>query len=767
MFRPVVVYEDSSKDRRKRAVANAISNATLPPIVSVLTFVLVNYAVASGISFVTLTVVTTFFAAVVPLTVLVVWARRTHSREMDVPARAQRNHPLLVASCSYLFGAVVLLLLHAPALTTVVMFGYGVGTLVIVLINLRWKISIHAMGIAGPTAVLILAFGSWGLLLGLLLPAVMWSRIYLKKHTLAQMLAGALLGFEPDWWQRDVLTAADPYVILNCCRQSGKTTVVSVAALHYALTHPESLVLIVSPSERQSAEFLKKIKRYHRKFGSVQSTVVNSAIALEFHNGSRIVALPSSQATVRGFSAPSLVLIDEAAQVPDDLYHAVLPMLSTASGRLILLSTPYGKRGFFYHAWELEPDWKKITITADQCPRITKATLERHRLALAPSVFAQEYYCEFVQGEGCVFNEAWLQYFDLSELKHVDLIVQSWDTAQTNSATSDYVVGQVWARRGADFYLLDLVRGKMDFDETVEAITRMKRKWRKTSAILIEAQALGAALASHLKWQIPGVIPIHVKGAKQLRALNCVPLWQSKRVFIPTPESQDWVRDYVLELTNFPGWSHDDQVDATTLALNQLQGLLFPSLKPATEPVIEKEAIRGHHYVMGWIPARLHDDYTLVVYDLTAHEVVRFARVPADPIGNQVLTIYEFSTYFNGAECRVIKGVDDALTYRVELRGVYIKKVKFDRATEFAAYENLSELVRGGLIRVPGYPELIAEMNVFGSEFTFDESPDYTMQTAQQSGIRALALCTYNLDPTMWEYHPRIYANFDLSQVGW
>jgi membrane-associated phospholipid phosphatase len=112
-----------------------------------------------------------------------------------VPARTDRNLSLLLATVSYFVGTAVLLIIRAPLLSTAVMFGYFAGTLFIFLVNLRWKISIHTMGIAGPTTVLVFVFGWWGALLGLLLPPVIWSRVYLKKHTLAQALAGAVVGF--------------------------------------------------------------------------------------------------------------------------------------------------------------------------------------------------------------------------------------------------------------------------------------------------------------------------------------------------------------------------------------------------------------------------------------------------------------------------------------------------------------------------------------------------------------------------------------------
>jgi hypothetical protein len=188
-------------------------------------------------------------------------------------------------------------------------------------------------------------------------------------------------------------------------------------------------------------------------------------------------------------------------------------------------------------------------------------------------------------------------------------------------------------------------------------------------------------------------------------------------------------------------------------------------MRAAAKPIKEKGPIRGHEYVMGWVPARLNDDYTVIVYDLKDNEVVRFFRPPAQPIDLQLRTIYDFSVAFNGAICRVIEGYDDALTYGAELKGVYIEKIKFNRASIAAAYENLSQLIRNKLIDVPEYPELMAELNVFRSEDTFDETPDYTTQIAQQSAINALALCTYDLDPTMWEYKPDIWAPFEFYTV--
>lgn len=169
---------------------------TIPPVIAVLMFSLINYSLLRGFPFVAVTCITTLFAAIVPLSMLLLWETRTKAKiDLDVPARTERGRPLLFACTSYLIGTAALVAAHAPLLTTVLMFGYFAGTLCLFFINLYWKISIHTMGIAGPTTVLIFVFGYWGVLLGLLLPPVIWSRVYLKKHTVAQAITGAVLGF--------------------------------------------------------------------------------------------------------------------------------------------------------------------------------------------------------------------------------------------------------------------------------------------------------------------------------------------------------------------------------------------------------------------------------------------------------------------------------------------------------------------------------------------------------------------------------------------
>src|SRR5207302_6425179 len=127
---------------------------------------------------------------------------------------------------------------------------------------------------------------------------------------------------------------------------------------------------------------------------------------LEFTNLSRIVCLPCSEETIRGYSNVKLLVIDEAARVPDDLYKAVLPMLAVSNGRMICLSTPYGRRGFFYDAWARGgDDWKRFQVPADQVPRIKKSYLEQVRRQMGESWYRQEFCCSFEALEGLVYPD--------------------------------------------------------------------------------------------------------------------------------------------------------------------------------------------------------------------------------------------------------------------------------------------------------------------------------------------------------------------------
>lgn len=209
--------------------------------------------------------------------------------------------------------------------------------------------------------------------------------------------------FDPDPWQLEILDGNHKRILLNCCRQAGKTTTVAMLALIEAIVEPYSNVILLSRSFRQSTEIYNKIKFFHFCLNSKLAKKVN-AHEMRFSNESRIFCLPCRDDTIRGFSNVSLLVIDEAARVPDNLYRTVRPMVAVSGGRIVCLSTPNGRRGFFYREWTGGgEDWHRVEIPATQVPRIKPEFLEAERRSLGEAWFRQEYLCSFEGQEGLVF----------------------------------------------------------------------------------------------------------------------------------------------------------------------------------------------------------------------------------------------------------------------------------------------------------------------------------------------------------------------------
>jgi hypothetical protein len=211
-------------------------------------------------------------------------------------------------------------------------------------------------------------------------------------------------GLPPDPWQQRLLRSQSPRSLLLCCRQAGKSTVTAALALRVALLEPPALVLLLSPTLRQSGElFRDKVMRLYNALGRPVPPVQESNLTVALANGSRIVSLPGDEKNIRGFSGVSLLIVDEASRVDDALYYAVRPMLAVSRGRMVCLSTPFGKQGWFYEAWTGPDSWDRYRIVAEECPRITTEFLAEERRALGPRWFAQEYQCSFEDTIDAVF----------------------------------------------------------------------------------------------------------------------------------------------------------------------------------------------------------------------------------------------------------------------------------------------------------------------------------------------------------------------------
>jgi hypothetical protein len=213
------------------------------------------------------------------------------------------------------------------------------------------------------------------------------------------------VGMVPDAWQADVLRTDHRRVLLNCARQSGKSVTCATKAVHVAVYEPGSLILLLSPSQRQSTELFRKCVATYRSLGRPVASESENALSLTLENGSRIVSLPGTEGTIRAYSAVRLLLADEAARIPDETIAAVRPMLAVSAGQLIALSTPFGTRGWWYEAWKSGgPAWQRVRVTAADCPRITPAFLAEERAALGPWWFSQEYECDFMEAQTQAFT---------------------------------------------------------------------------------------------------------------------------------------------------------------------------------------------------------------------------------------------------------------------------------------------------------------------------------------------------------------------------
>ena len=216
--------------------------------------------------------------------------------------------------------------------------------------------------------------------------------------------AEEVLGFHPDPWQADLLRSRSKKIILNCSRQSGKSTTCAALGLHESIYRRPSFGLVIAPTQDQSSELMLKFDEFR---GAVELPSdylsTDTKLAVKFANGNRFIARPGSEKSARSFSAVTLLLEDEAARVADALYNSVRPMLAVSNGRHILMSTPFGKQNHFFKIWDQERDlWQWFEIPAEKCPRITKEFLEEEQRT--NPWFEQEYHCRFMDSEGSIFS---------------------------------------------------------------------------------------------------------------------------------------------------------------------------------------------------------------------------------------------------------------------------------------------------------------------------------------------------------------------------
>jgi hypothetical protein len=224
------------------------------------------------------------------------------------------------------------------------------------------------------------------------------------RRDAATVLTAAKL--RPDHFQTALLRSSSNRILILASRQVGKSLTAGALALREALWYPRSLILLLSRSQRQSSElFRDKVLMLFSALGRPLAAERESALTLELTNGSRIVSLPATEATVRVYAAVRMLVIDEAARVPDELYRAVRPMLAVSQGRLVCLSSAYAQQGFFYEAWtDGGRAWTRVQVRASECKRIPASFLAEERRVLGQRIYEREYEGVFCQADDAVFD---------------------------------------------------------------------------------------------------------------------------------------------------------------------------------------------------------------------------------------------------------------------------------------------------------------------------------------------------------------------------
>ena len=208
--------------------------------------------------------------------------------------------------------------------------------------------------------------------------------------------------------------------------------------------------------------------------------------------------------------------------------------------------------------------------------------LQAIRAAIGSRDWAALYQQRPAPDGGAIFRAEWLRFWLPKDLpQSFDRLCISWDMTFKDGDDSDYVVGQVWGRKGADFFLLDQVRARMGFTATLAAFRALADKWPQAQRKLVEDKANGPAVIDSLRHAVPGIIPVEPDGSKIARAHAVTTFFEAGNVRIPHPSVCGWVADYVAELMSFPAAPHDDQVDATTQALRDMQSHRALNIDPA------------------------------------------------------------------------------------------------------------------------------------------------------------------------------------------
>jgi predicted phage terminase large subunit-like protein len=394
------------------------------------------------------------------------------------------------------------------------------------------------------------------------------------------------------------------YILLELPPRHGKSmTVTESFPSYYLLRNPDKRVITTSYSDTLARKFGRlnrnKLAEYGPELFDVELSDENSATdnwGIKGRNGGMISV--SIGGSITGQGADLMIIDDPFKNSQDansitirnkvwDEWEATLSTRLHKGASVIVIMTRWHEDDIIGRLLERSPyDWKRIRLPAiaeDEddllnreigdplCPELgyDEEWAENKKIEVGSRTWAALYQQRPSPASGNIFNRKWWQYYKtMPDLSNFDEIVGSWDCTFKDNNDSDYVVGQVWGRIGANKYLLDQVRDRMDFTATKRAIEAQYAKWPYMQAIYIEDKANGSAVIQTLQNDIPGIIPVNPQGGKIARASAISPQVEAKNVYLP--KDAEWVSDFVEEATAFPNGKHDDSVDSMTQALAKM-----------------------------------------------------------------------------------------------------------------------------------------------------------------------------------------------------
>jgi predicted phage terminase large subunit-like protein len=416
----------------------------------------------------------------------------------------------------------------------------------------------------------------------------------------------------------DAQDGTAPRLILSMPPQEGKSVRVSrIFALWLLIFNPNRRIAIISYADalaRRWGRDVRNLIKNHPEFGLTLSadTAASNEWALQDYDGGIITS--GIEAGLTGRPA-DVILIDDPIKGQKEADSVTYREMNrewwrtTGSSRLsedaivVLVMTRWHEDDLA--GWlqlEYPSTWRVINIPAkaDHDPSKGETDLlgrqpgeymisARNRTPAGWAIREKDagtrgwqalYQGRPTAAEGGIFKRAWWVFYDRPraiekpdgtwEALGADQVIQSWDLAFKDTSNSDYVAGQVWARRGAQLWLLDLVCERMDFPTTIAAIEAMSAKWPQAVAKVIEDKANGPAVIASLRNTIGGLIAYNPIGSKEARAHAVSPRVQAGDVQLPHPLGRPDIVRFINQCANFPNDVHDDEVDAFTQAANHM-----------------------------------------------------------------------------------------------------------------------------------------------------------------------------------------------------